>query len=132
MKRPVVLALCLFLVAPSAPAQDVAAGAELFQAYCAACHGEDARGSGPMSEILNTLPPDLTILRAGNGGVFPRARTVFRIDGRDPLLAHGGPMPIFGDILGEEPTAMKSETGQPILTGRGIVDLLAWLEGVQQ
>ena len=32
---------------------------------------------------------------AGNGGVFPTARVVRSVDGRDLMLSHGGPMPLF-------------------------------------
>ena len=77
-------------------------------------------------------PPDLTLLAAGNAGVFPRARSVFRVDGRDPILAHGGPMPIFGDIFGDDLVATKSESGQPILAGRGIINIVDWLQSIQQ
>lgn len=131
MKRLVITALFLVLSAP-VWAQDPEVGGEHFYSFCASCHGDDATGGGPMTEILNENPPDLTMLAARNGGVFPRARVVFRVDGRDPIAAHGGAMPIFGDIFGDDLTAMKSESGQPILAGRGIIDLIAWLETVQQ
>ena len=45
-------------------------GASLYRAYCAVCHGEDAKGNGPMTKSLKSLPPDLTRLFARNGGVF--------------------------------------------------------------
>ena len=45
-------------------------GASLYKAYCAVCHGEDAKGNGPMTKSLKSLPPDLTRLFARNGGVF--------------------------------------------------------------
>jgi mono/diheme cytochrome c family protein len=113
-------------------AQDEELGGEFFFTYCASCHGDDATGGGPMASILNVTPPDLTGLAAANGGAFPVTRVVYRIDGRDPVLAHGGPMPIFGDIFEGEVAALKSESGQPILTGKGIADLVAWLETVQR
>jgi len=130
--RPLIAAfIATALYAPMAQAQDPEAGGEHFYYYCASCHGDDATGGGPMTEILNATPPDLTGLAARNGGVFPRSHVVFRIDGRDPNLAHGGPMPIFGDIFGDDMVPLKSETGQPILAGRAIIDLIAWLELVQ-
>lgn len=125
------LTLCLFAAAGPALAQDAQRGADLFATYCASCHGDDAMGAGRMSEILTVTPPDLTRLSARNGGVFPTQSVVFRIDGRDPLLAHGGPMPFFGDVLEETTTPMKAETGQPIMAGTGIADLVAFLEARQ-
>ena len=125
------LALVTVLTAGPVLAQDVARGAEYYFTYCASCHGDDADGGGPMSEILNVVPPDLTALQSQNDGVFPTQRVVFRIDGRDPLLAHGGPMPIYGDIFETMMAPMKAETGQPILAGQGIADLIAYIETLQ-
>jgi len=122
----------LCLSALPAGAQDAEEGQALFQSYCAACHGTEARGDGHMATILTVLPADLTQLSAGNGGVFPTARVVRQIDGRDPMLAHGGVMPLFGDFFEGDDAAMKLESGQPILTSRAIVDLVTWLEEVQE
>lgn len=127
------LAITLAIVAAPAMAQDPVEGAALFQGFCAACHGHDARGDGPMAAILEVLPADLTALSAENGGTFPAARVAQRIDGRDPLLAHGGPMPLFGEFFAADPDAMtKTEAGQPMLTSRPIADLIAWLETIQE
>ena len=131
MKTCLALALAALLPASPVAAQNPAMGGDLFFTYCASCHGEDATGAGPMTSILTIAPPDLTGLAAQNGGVFPRARVAYRIDGRDPLPAHGGDMPFFGDLFEGETAAMKTDSGQPILTGRGIVDLVAWLESIQ-
>jgi mono/diheme cytochrome c family protein len=78
-------------------------GSKLFQAYCAVCHGLDARGSGPMAPALKTAPPDLTRLAARNGGTFPAARMARVITGDEPLSAgHGSRnMPIWGPIFSQ-------------------------------
>jgi mono/diheme cytochrome c family protein len=113
-------------------AQDPVAGADLYVRYCAACHGMEARGEGEMAAILTVLPSDLTSLSAGNGGVFPVAQVAWQIDGRDPLLAHGGVMPLFGDFFEGQDTAIRAENGQTILTSRPVADLVAFLEAIQQ
>lgn len=110
---------------------DPAVGRDLYVDYCAACHGPDARGLGPMADILSVPPADLTTLSARNGGTFPVSRVAAQIDGRDPLLAHGGDMPIFGDFFQGLDTAIKAETGQPMMTSRPIVDLIEWLMSLQ-
>ena len=130
MRRLLVLAL-LLSAGPGA-AQDAPEGAALYIRYCAACHGMEARGDGEMAAILTVLPADLTQLSAGNGGVFPVARVARQIDGRDPLLAHGGVMPLFGDFFEGQDTAIPSEAGQPILTSRPVADLLAFLAAIQE
>jgi len=111
---------------------DANAGEWYFARYCAACHGMEARGDGPMQEILTVQAPDLTQLSASNGGVFPVIRVVRQIDGRDPMLAHGGEMPLFGELFSFSDAAIPAETGQPIVTAQPIADLAAWLESVQE
>ena len=120
----------LALVPHGVLAQDADVGAELFRHYRATCHGLDATGNGPMAGVLVIQPTDLTAL-ADENGVFPTARVVARIDGRDPLVSHGSPMPVYGPYFEGEDTAMKTPAGQPILTSKPIVDLVAYLETIQ-
>ena len=130
-----VLVLVLGLAALPAAAQDmgadVARGVDLFAGHCAACHGAEARGDGPMGQILAVAPPDLTGLAAAEGGVFPTERVVRAIDGRTLILSHGGPMPLFGMILGGEPAVIDAADGTPVITKAAVVDIAAWLAAVQ-
>mgnify|MGYP005749174839 CR=1 FL=1 len=126
---PAVIALSLAL---PATAQDAAQGAAIFAGHCAACHGADATGAGPMAAVLTLQPTDLTRLSAGNGGVFPTIRVVMRIDGRDALVSHGSPMPLFGQLYERQDTTIAAPDGTPVLTSREIADLVAHLEGVQR
>lgn len=115
-----------------AMAQDQTQGGALFGFYCATCHGNAGTGNGPMSPSLVVAPANLTKLRFGNEGVFPTARVIMRIDGRDPLISHGSMMPVYGDFFEGTDVATKVETGQPIMTSQPIVDLLAFLESIQE
>lgn len=112
-------------------AQDAETGAQIYQRHCATCHGIEATGHGPMAGVLLIPPTDLTML-ADADGVFPTARVVARIDGRDPLVSHGSPMPVYGPYFEGQDTAIKTHEGQPILTSQPIVDLVAFLELQQQ
>lgn len=123
--------LSLVLGAP-AMAQDAQQGAQIFGYYCATCHGSSATGNGPMSPSLVVAPTDLTALQVQNGGVFPTTRIVMRIDGRDPLVSHGSMMPVYGDFFAGTDVMTKTEAGQPLLTSQPIVDLLAFIEGLQK
>ena len=127
--RALVLAVCF--ANPVLAEGDPAAGEGVFFTFCAACHGVDAQGNGPMSDILTVEPPDLTALAQSNGGVFPVFDVVRQIDGRDPMMAHGGEMPIFGAMFDFPDGSIKSETGQPIITAQPIADVAAWLESIQ-
>lgn len=132
MRRFGLLVVALLVNPMVAAAQDAARGEELFQFYCATCHGILAEGNGPMAPSLIVQPADLTQLSVHNDGVFPVTRVVMRIDGRDPLVAHGSAMPVYGDFFEGRDVATKAETGQPIMTSQPIVDLLAFLQGLQQ
>ncbi|MES0824660.1 cytochrome c [Ruegeria sp. SCP11] len=132
MIRPLlgVVSIGVLMAASQAATQDVDTGAELYQHYCATCHGLEATGHGPMAGVLVIQPVDLTKL-ADENGVFPVARVVARIDGRDPLVSHGSPMPVYGPYFDGQDTSMKTPEGQPILTSQPIVDLVAYLETLQ-
>jgi mono/diheme cytochrome c family protein len=128
--RTMLLIGIMSLAGPAA-AQDPGRGAELFAGHCAACHGAEAEGAGPMADILRVVPPDLTALAAAEGGAFPMERVVRAIDGRTMILSHGGAMPLFGPILGGEPAVVDSADGTPIITKAAVVDLAAWLAAIQ-
>jgi hypothetical protein len=65
-------------------------GPVLFRAYCASCHGMDAKGGGPMVASLRVKPADLTRIAARNGGVFPKMRVERIISGEEqPASGHG-------------------------------------------
>ena len=132
MTRLISLVLAMGCLSGVATAQDAALGAEIYARHCATCHGAEAGGNGPMAPALVLQPPDLTRLAERNNGAFPMTRVVMRIDGRDPLVSHGSPMPVYGDFFEGEDLSLKTESGQPILTSPAVADLVAFLQGVQQ
>lgn len=102
-------------------------GQSLFASYCAVCHGEDARGGGPMAGQLRRAVPDLTLFAMRNGNAFPSLRVMRLIDGRD-VPSHGNrEMPVWGDAFRSTPGGMAPGT----VTMR-IESLTAYLEGIQQ
>lgn len=129
-----VLAGLTLIVLTAAPvmAQDVDHGRALFQTHCATCHGADAKGQGPLAGALVLQPIDLTALESRNGGSFPLERVLKRIDGTDPLVSHGSPMPVYGPYFeGVANTPMKLPSGQPMLVSEPIADLVGYLMSVQ-
>jgi mono/diheme cytochrome c family protein len=44
----------------SGDAQSAAAGKEVYDTYCTACHGPELKGDGPAGAALNPKPADLT------------------------------------------------------------------------
>jgi len=89
------------LVACSAQRNQVAAaepsGADLFRLHCASCHGENARGNGPVAPFLAVAVPDLTRIGQRHGGRFAPLEVFKSIDGQAPLPCHGTRnMPVWG------------------------------------
>lgn len=74
-------------------------GKEMFNAYCASCHGVDGKGDGPAASALKRQPTDLTLLARRNGGKFPTTDVMNSIDNVTEN-AHGAKdMPIWGPLL---------------------------------
>ena len=101
-------------------------GPNLFKAYCAVCHGANAKGDGPLAKSLKTAPSDLTRISNRNNGMFPLAKVRRIIAGEESLPAGHGTreMPTWGPIF--------SEVAADQDLGRVRVDNLArYLEGLQ-
>jgi mono/diheme cytochrome c family protein len=98
--RPLMLASALALFSPCGFAEDIDFGKMNYESNCAACHGPNGKGDGPLSAELRTKPSDLTLIGKRNGGVFP-ADVLYRIiDGRKTIRAHGTyEMPVWGFVF---------------------------------
>ena len=124
--------LLLFLAASVATAQDTqtktkpvpfkpmsaGSGEQMFNAYCASCHGKDAKGDGPAAPALKGHPSDLTELARRNGGKYPEAyvETVIRF-GAPANAAHGSEdMPVWGPIFGSMSGSSRSPEVQLRIT----------------
>jgi nucleotide-binding universal stress UspA family protein/mono/diheme cytochrome c family protein len=127
-------ALFAMLVAPAiAGAQEPTAmkqsvpGAEVFRTYCAACHGDSARGDGPLAASMKRKPANLTEIAKRNGGQFPSDLVFRTIDGSQPVRGHGGPdMPEWGEAFKK-----SSEAGDPERVKKVIQSLVDYLESLQ-
>jgi len=79
---------------------DPTAGKEMFNSYCASCHGVDGKGDGPAAPALKAVPTNLTTLALKNGGTFPAAHVATEIQGGAVTPAHGSKeMPVWGPIF---------------------------------
>ena len=127
-----IFTLAAILLAGTASAQDALRGMDVFANHCATCHGVSAMGDGPMASVLAVAPADLTGLAAANGGVFPMARVVRRVDGSGEILAHGGPMPLWGMVLDGPSGIVVAPDGAEIVAPEAIIDVAEWLRRVQR
>jgi mono/diheme cytochrome c family protein len=106
-------------------------GPQLYQRFCASCHGKQAYGDGPVAPTLKVMVPDLTrIARRQQGGEFPEQRIREIVDGRAVLPAHGlRDMPVWGYEL--EAQASADQPGRA--TAQSLIDkLVAYLRSIQQ
>ena len=101
-------------------------GPDIFQFYCASCHGRHGTGNGPVASTLKTRPPDLSKLTMRNGGKFPRERVeAFVTHGRTDAPTHGSTdMPVWG------PTFRSLEPSDSLVKIR-IENVVAYIESIQ-
>ena len=104
-------------------------GEELFLRYCAACHGPEGRGDGPVAPTLISAPPNLRVLARLADGEFPAGEVRQVIDGRSIAGAHGTrEMPIWGyEFWVEEGADVTAEREARLIIDR-IVDYLASIQ----
>lgn len=101
-------------------------GADLYQRYCASCHGKDGKGGGPVAAALKSTPADLTQLSRGKGGKFPVGSVRQLLGGGSSTPAHGSEeMPIWGPVF----RAMSPDQS---LAKLRVDNLLRYLETIQQ
>ena len=114
-----------------------AIGEKEFLKSCAACHGESAKGDGPVAAVLKTTPSDLRLISQRNEGNYPTTKIYHMIDGGAMLGPHGNKeMPIWGDRYRVD--AISQISGIPhdlspeaIVHGR-ILSLVYYLETIQK
>lgn len=129
-----IAAFCLAAALPACPAlagPDLELGRTTFAGACAACHGAEAQGNGPMAELIAIPVPDLTRIGARNGGEFPWLKVVHLIDGRTGLRGHGGPMPLFGALFAGDTAAADAPDGTPVITSARVLALTDYLAALQ-
>ena len=110
--------------ASAAPIQSVDGG-DNFHAYCAVCHGADAKGNGPAAPAMKVPVPNLTTIAARHDGKFNAVRVEQIITGvgKTPSPAHGvEDMPIWGDVFRNEDKAK---------TALRVRNIVSYIESIQ-
>lgn len=89
------------------------AGKEMFNSYCAVCHGSDGKGDGPAASAMKTPPTDLTLLAQKNGGKYPSAHVASVLRGQASMPSHGSQdMPIWGPLFSSISQGHQSQVQQ--------------------
>ena len=132
MKRFVLTFVVSLGLATSFAIAEESTGQAEYMIACAGCHGESAKGDGPLAGLLNIDTPDLTTLAENKGGgEFPFQYTLWMIDGRNIIRAHGDEMPVWGDRYQSSATSQRGETAEMVARGR-ILSLVYYLESIQE
>ncbi|WP_245866690.1 c-type cytochrome [Oceaniglobus roseus] len=125
-----IAAATLILATGGARAED--AGRQEYMYNCSACHGESARGDGPVARYLNVSTPDLTALARKNDGVFPLLHVIQVIDGRSGVGPHGTPMPVWGERFMKDGVEDAGPYAAEVIVRGRILSLAEYLESIQK
>lgn len=106
---------------------------------CAACHGADAKGGGPVASALSIKPSDLTVIVKKFEGKFPEEYIYRVIDGRDMINPHGSnDMPVWGQRYTSKAHKEADRIAYPLREGDAqalvfgrITSLVGYLESIQ-
>ena len=130
------LVLSVFSAGPAlAGSFDDYTGRQLYERFCASCHGSGGSGDGPVAPSLKVVVPDLTRLYQRNNASFPAERVHRIIDGREVFVAHGTRyMPVWGQVLAAEEGARSGGDSQQADESAGkLVDrLVEYIRSIQQ
>ncbi len=107
-------------------------GKGLFMENCAACHGANGKGDGPMARSMTKPPKDLTLIQARHGDKFPESIVLSTIDGYARSDLSGPGMPEFGALLEGDLIPYDSGDGIETPTPRKLLALLEYIESIQQ
>ena len=105
-------------------------GRESYIQYCAACHGADARGGGPVGATLKIAPTDLTGIAQRRDNQFPERDIANLIDGRSMPSVHGTrEMPVWGRRFSA--VVGGGEVGEESVRGQLLI-LVEYLRSIQR
>ncbi len=122
------------LFAPAAPTsfhagptgfsvEAIAVGARIYGQHCAACHGDDGRGEGPLAATLPRWPPTLVgplLGRRADGELFWHIADGMRDD--DGSLV----MPAFAGVLRDDEIWAVLDYAKALAAGEGAKSAAGW------
>jgi mono/diheme cytochrome c family protein len=101
-------------------------GKEMFNSYCAVCHGKDGKGNGPAASAMKTPPTDLTVLAQKNDGKYPATHVAAVIRGQATTPSHGSQdMPVWGPLFSSISQGHEGQVQQRV------TNLVSYIESLQ-
>lgn len=132
--RYTLIATCLFAAGcmtqePHTASRDT--GRALFAEDCAACHGPEAKGNGPLAKGLKTQPADLTKIASRRDGVWPMLEIMSIVDGYSKRTNPRDDMPIIVGLTEGPMTEFDSGNGITRQVPARLVAVVEYLESIQ-
>jgi mono/diheme cytochrome c family protein len=135
----ILVLISTFAVAQAAPSQTAPtvkhvaitnappnSGKDMFDSYCAVCHGKEGKGYGPAASAMKTQPSDLTVLAQKNGGKYPASHVAAVIKGQATTPSHGSQdMPVWGPLFSSIDQGHEGQVQQRI------TNLVTYIESLQ-
>jgi len=135
----ILVVISTFAVAQQAPAQAPPSvkhvpitntpsnsGKDMFDSYCAVCHGKDGKGNGPAASAMKTPPTDLALLAQKSGGKYPASHVAAVIRGQAGTPSHGSQdMPVWGPLFSSISQGHDSQVQQRVS------NLVSYIESLQ-
>jgi mono/diheme cytochrome c family protein len=120
---------CLIIGAPGvARPDDLAAGRRLYVEHCAACHGINGDGHGPLEHELARPATDLRMLSKKYGNPLPDDQIARFMDGRADVQAHGPrDMPVWGWEMWRYPAGK----GDRRAVSEPVAQIVRYLQSIQ-
>lgn len=126
------VAMATLMLPVRAGAEDLSGytGDQLYQRFCASCHGVHGLGDGAVAPSLNVMVPDLIHIARRHGGEFPADLVRRIVDGRAVEVPHGTrDMPVWGY---EFRTAGAGDTAADSKADELVSRLVEYLRSIQK
>lgn len=108
----------------------VATGRIAYLTFCLNCHGESGTGDGPLTELIEIEPGDITQLASAHNGVFPAEYVAEVIRGSEQEIAGhvSREMPVWYTVWSEQYEGPDKEK----TIERQVQELVSYLGSIQK
>ena len=107
-------------------------GKDQYMARCAACHGANGKGAGPVAKQIGAKVPDITTYAKRNGGAFPSELAWQKIDGRPASFDVERSMPVWGrDFRHEAMDKLDSKSKPETYVAAEVYSIVEYVRSMQ-